>query len=226
MSASPRLTVLVSAPGDFRQVINLLADMSASRLLEPFVWIEAAEQQLSHFFIKDGLVTPLPVAEAIEQLNPELLRLAVAHPLNSSAPPVGTSTIAAVEAAISATGITPAHRLRVLWAIPGLPATLDPSLLRSGWHNLLISPHDVSSPSKPNRLAWEAGDSQILMASRVAAALSGLLGLWRGGQAPLDNTDADQAAGLLRLAVTQHRHIDAATVAGQLQQVLFDFSEG
>jgi hypothetical protein len=215
-----------------RRVRDVLRDWVAYGLAQPFLWIDQADVDVHR-----------PLAEVIATLVGETSaprvrlqdHLADRHSIGTlRLVPLSTmgAAPATVDRAVAGylyTGLdgTRAGRISPLHCVLTRHGEggWHPGGGWTGWHTLVIAPEDSWTPaSTATDLTYAHPDGEFY--GHVAAALSGITGLWAGmTEAPFD---AEQPGALMRPLVTRAflRRLDASATTAALRLSLTDVSAG
>lgn len=227
-SPSESLTVMLAPRGETDQVLALLVDYSAVGLLDPFIWVWAADHgrapSTPATLVAAGRTSAVVLQEVLTGCRYERLRIATMVPADAPArQQVARSTEQDIEQVVRGSAVeTPITLLRLLFT-HGAPdgSEHDPALVLEGWHNLLVAPEDSAGPglgSAPlDRLT-----EPVEVAQYVAPVVASVTGLWTG----IDRAFFDDVAMLpgqtLRAVRSFYRELDAADAEDQLRLKLFD----
>lgn len=226
--AVPAVTVFLAAGGPADGVLDVLCDLSAVGLLEPFLWVPAAERpgdELAALRVAAGRRTGTTVAAALSGARVERVRLAVVVPVLTGAPGVSVAAEQVLVAAVeSVVGNAELVRLRCLLTRPGAGVGAG-AVAREGWHNLLVVPEDADGPGR-GLLVLPAAADAVELGRHAAPALAALTGLWSGvPEAPLD-AEAVLPGETVRAVRTFFRRLDAVRVEEDLRAALLAMDHG
>ncbi|WP_114561205.1 hypothetical protein [Desertihabitans aurantiacus] len=216
------LAVLLCPRGPLEGVGDVLRDWNALGLVEDFVLVDAGEPGGAadrSLLVSAGLARPVRVDELVARTEPDRVRLAVLVPALPD--PCGDDEhldARAEELRGSVAGQRgPAlELLRVVLCRPGGEDALA-GQVRGQWHTLVVSPEDSRAPGSPSQQLDERTDP-VGIGPHAAAALCGLLGLWRGQPgAPYDGTSSSPVPRA-RVVRTFHRRLDLGGAAAQVRE--------
>jgi hypothetical protein len=224
----PALTVFL-APGGFAAgVREVLADWSASSIIDSFVWIEPsmlAPTRINGVMVDAGRqravsLDELAASNAYSRVRFCVLVPAAARDLQIS--PVDSQRV--VELLESSFGGLSVVRARAIITRLGETQLLE-GFAQGGWHNFVIAPEVSAGPHLGRTLLHETNDP-IDLGVHVAATCAGLLGLWAGcEQSPLDG-DQPLPGESARLVRAYYRNLDASTVEAELRSRVTSMEEG
>jgi hypothetical protein len=211
---------------------DVLRDWAALDLIRPFLWVDEADvdprQALPH--VVATLITNTTAARVrlqdhlADRQDMGLVRLV----------PISTMGIESVRVSQRVAGylytsldgvragqISPVHCILARHGMGGW----EPEPAWAGWHTLVVAPEDAWTPATASTdLTYGHSDGEFY--GHVAAAVSSLVGLWKGmGEAPFDVISA-AAVSRPRVARAFMRRLDAAAVTTALRQALTDLSVG
>lgn len=230
------LTCIV-APDELLGVRESLRDWQAGGLTTDFVWMSAeavAAGRMAGHLVSSGTLHPVDLRRMAGQAAYSRVRLgeliaADAHsPVSAAAgrsqpfgvDSPGAAVLSVVESNFGGAEISP---LRVvLTGADGPGDTPAPQVV--GWHYLVVSPEDTSSPgvgSAPIDSSRPGG-----LDTQRASQLAGLLGLWNGvAEAPLDS---EEVGSLIRFRIVRgfHRRLSGDSTEQAVRSALLDVDSG
>ncbi|MFP5347637.1 MAG: hypothetical protein ACLGIA_11510 [Actinomycetes bacterium] len=183
------VTVLLATPGLSDGVLDVLQDLSADGLVDPFVWAageRASDTSLPALRVERGTLSGTTVEDELVSASYRTVRLAVLVSLLPGEQPVGSAAEQRLaEVASRSAGGARLVRLRLLLVRPGSKA--DPEdVARTGWHNVLLSPEDSAGPGR-GRLVHGSEPDQVDVGRLAAPLVASLAGLWADVEhGPLD----------------------------------------
>lgn len=216
----PDMTVLIAPLGVADGVKDVLKDLSAGRLVDPFVWIsgpDAEQSPMRAIRVELGREYDTTLQDVVSSQRIDTLRLAVLVPL------LGNSTVIDVdverrvaELLASTSGGASMVRIRLLVARPGRDSSVNAAIALDGWHNVLIAPEDARGPGM-GHVALGPTSDPIDVGRFAAPVVAALTGLWTDvDHAPLDET-AVLPGHLVRLARSFYRRLDTTTAEASLR---------
>lgn len=202
-------------PGVLGGIRDVLQDWSAAELVGPFLWVETDETvgpRVEALEIVQGQAQPVVLQQLLAARQHDRVRLCILVPALGSAPMITPEVESRLAELVSTSaGASTVERLRCIVTRPDSGPAAEPSVVREGWHNLLISPEDSRGPGLGHQLL-EPSTDPITIGPHAAATVCGLTGLWRGiDEAPLDDT-ALQPGQTVRVARSFYRRLDASDV--------------
>lgn len=230
------LTCIV-APAIAIGVRETLRDWQAGGLINEFLWISAEEVDAGRptgHEVRDGWLSAVDLRHLAGQTAYPLIRLAELCISDELAAPGVASQTGSLFASNSAGvqvrriidasfGNSEVSPLRILLTDAKGPGQIQPPQ-SVGWHYLVVSPEDTSSPgvgSAPVESADRAGND-----IQRASQLAGLLGLWTGiEEAPLD---AEETASNVRFRLFRSfsRRLSGDAVELGVRDRLLEVGEG
>lgn len=215
------VTVFVAPRGSADGVLAALCDLSASSLVDPFVWVADSADSVDTgvaVSVHDGQAHDTTVQEVLSTRRIDILRICVLVPVTDAVGP-SSQHRRITDLLASTSGGARVVRVRAIVARPGSVSPSSPEIL-DGWHNILIAPEDAQGPGM-GHVQLEPTSSPVEAGRHCAPALASLLGLWTGlDHRPLD--DAPVPPGqVLRLARSFYRKLDTTAAEDALRaQVL------
>lgn len=226
-SGPATLTVVLAPRGDADEIRALLADYSAVGLLDPFVWVCAADGgagPVPATLIADGYSSVVVLQQVLTDRRYDRLRVAALVPVDVPAdrqmPHGAEQTLEQVVRA--GTVGSPITLLRFLLT-HGSPTSAGyaPDLVLEGWHNLLVAPEDSAGPGLGS-VALDGLTDSLEVARHVTPVVASVAGLWRGVDAVVFDETAVLPGNTLRAVRAFYRELDATDVEDQLRLNLFD----
>lgn len=213
----PTLTVFLAPDGPAGGVLDVLTDLSAAGLVEPFLWVSASSAEaagLGAVGVDQGRRRPATVEDAVADKHHDRVRLCVVVPLSGPGTPVPMATEQQLSETVEFAGITaPVTRIRCIVARPG-DHTQDDVLARGGWHNILIAPEDARGPGM-GRQQLPPSDDPVDIGRHAAPAVAGIVGLWSGvDHSPFDDQQPQPG---VRAGRSFYRRVDAGAVERDLR---------
>jgi hypothetical protein len=208
----PTLNVFLAPDGPAGGVLDVLTDLSAAGLVDPFLWVVDSDVpsdpqvvDVGAVKVDGGVRTPATVSAELADSSYSRRRLCVVAPLGGPEPVVTMEVEQRLLTLVSFRGggaaVTP---IRALLARPGDHA--EPGLLdRAGWHNIYIAPEDARGPGEARQLLGPPLDP-VEVGRFAAPAIAGIVGIWTGNdRSPLDDV---QAPSGVRAGRAFYRRID------------------
>lgn len=177
---------LIIGGQDTTDILAVLTDWSAAGLVGSFTWVDSAHlgQDAPALRVVDGIAHGTTWQGAFSEAGASSTLVGILVP--SDAEPRHSALASQVTVMVQRATNQQARRLRIV--LPRTPAIPADALTVAEWENLVISPE---SPQGPHRASESVSlaDGQPRSAHE-AAAVSSLLGLWRGigDPAPLENS--------------------------------------
>ncbi|MFY2786887.1 hypothetical protein [Rhodococcus sp. MALMAid1271] len=219
------LTVLLVRKGTAEGVLDVLQDLSAAGLIDPFLWVYEHDVNRSaalatHVVGGRRLRTALQTVLAASSYAH--IRLGVLVPLFGAADvPSAVTHQELSELLESSSGGAAVTRVRLILARRGGPRVR--SAVVEGWHNLLIAPEDSRGPGSGHVLLPET-DDQVVIGRHAAPAISSALGMWADIEhSPIDGASPPPGP-VLRVVRSFYRRFDATTAENELRRQVFDSS--
>lgn len=223
---SPHIVVLGSSGSrGVRAVRDALQDWCAAGLVSSFIWVDDVDCRAE----TATALTPATVvrlggrvrvrlhdhlANQPGNLGIRLVCLGFAGVTGGSVP-AGAAARFLEGLHAPAGGVT---SINLLLARRGMEPA-NPDTVRSGWHNVVISPEDAWHPgSWPEELV--EGDSDDEFDGHAAAAVAGVAGLWVGIDQDVFDRRATPSAGQIVLARSFFRRLDGSRAAADLRSRL------
>lgn len=216
----PALTVIVAPEGPLAGVRDVLGDLSALGLLEPFLWCDAedvADADARAVRVEGGRGRATSLRHALMAADLDRVRLCILVPVLDGAEPMAAAVeerVAGLVQAAAARGRI--ERLRCLVARPGARADRD-ALARDGWHNLFVAPEESPGPERGHALLAPSTDP-VEIGRHAGPVVAAVLGLWSSvDDAPLDD-QAVLPGQTVRQVRSYFRDLSAAEVETDLRE--------
>jgi hypothetical protein len=211
------LTVFLAPDGPSGGVLDVLVDLSAAGLVDPFLWVRSSQVESSSVVgatsVGGGVRKPVQISDIVLDQSHDRVRLCVIVPVVTDASAVPYEVEQRVAEMLEYSGSAPVTRVRCLITRPGSVAP-DTDVARLGWHNVLIAPEEAHGPDG-KRLALPPSTDPAEIGPKAAPVVAGLLGLWSGVEGcPLDG---HMQPGL-RAVRAFYRRIDADAVEQVLRE--------
>ena len=223
-SEMDRITVLVAPDGPAGGIRDVLRDLSAAGLVEPFLWVREAAVLAAR---ADGRAIPATRVAAGRQ-EPTTLMAALTHvrhrivSICSLVPLVGGAPAARSEAESETVNRLRAQlggarvvQVRCLLAMHDDTAP-EEVLARDGWHNLLVAQEDARGPEEAHELLPRSA-GPVGLARHAAPVLAGVLGLWTGMTAGCLDDLPVPPQRQIRLVRGFYRRVDASAAETTLR---------
>lgn len=213
----PALTVFLAPDGPADGVLDVLVDLSAAGLVDPFLWVResqvASAAAIDATAVGGGLRRPVTLADTLLDQPHDRVRLCVVVPMAGGAAAVPYPVEQRMVQTLTHNGTAPVTRIRCLIARPGSTAP-DTDVTRLGWHNVLIAFEEAYGPTGRLRELSPATDP-VDVGRHAAPTVAGVLGLWSGVEGcPLDVPTHEG----LRAVRAFYRRIDAGAVEHELRE--------
>lgn len=214
------LTVFLAPRGIAEGVRDVLKDLSAARLIEPFIWIDgglATENPVPAVRVEGGVEYDTTLQDVVSSQRLDVLRVCVLVPVLAGEDPLSTDVERRIaELATSTSGGARVVRIRLLLARPGVAPAPEAVLALDGWHNVLVAPEDARGPGMGHVALGPATGSADL--GRFAApVVAGVTGLWTDvDHAPLDDRQV-LPGHLVRIARSFYRRLDTTVAEESLR---------
>ncbi len=211
------LTVFLAPAGPAHGVLDVLTDLSAAGLVDPFLWVSSSHvgtDPVDAVEVIGGRRRRTALGDAVVDQEHAEVRLCVIVPVSTSDEPVPVRTEQHVSEIVSFSGSSASvTRVRCIVARSGSSAPVD-VLARSGWHNILIAPEEAHGPGR-SRQALGPSEDPVEIGRHAAPVVAGVIGLWTGVDAcPLGpHTEPG-----VRAARAFYRRIDASAVEQELRE--------
>lgn len=211
------LTVLVAPPGQ-RAVLSVLADWSASGLLDGLVWLDHLPSEAAARFpalgLEAGTFSAVNLAFEITRLNPALVRVVVLVPATPGADQLSDAQQSAVvEAVAQATNRQPSL-IRLIVGVGELLLDVGQAG-RRGAHNIILAAE--TSPEPGGSVPLPVDVDEATLAAQIATAMATLGGAWHSiTGAPLDDA-AVSPSGWPQLFRTHFRGLLGRTAEAEIR---------
>ncbi|KXF52783.1 hypothetical protein AXA44_09415 [Rhodococcus sp. SC4] len=214
------LTVFLAPRGIAEGVKDVLKDLSAAQLIEPFIWIDddgAAKNPVEAVRVERGSEYDTTLQEVVSTHRIDVLRLGVLVPVIGGEEPLDTGVERRIaELATSTSGGARVVRVRLLLARPGSAPTADAVCALDGWHNVLVAPEDARGPGM-GHVALGPATGPADLGRFAAPVVAGVTGLWSDVEhAPLDDKPV-LPGHLVRIARSFYRRLDTSVAEDSLR---------
>ncbi|GGK99773.1 hypothetical protein GCM10007382_19640 [Salinibacterium xinjiangense] len=221
------LVVLLAPTGPVSVVREVLTDLSAVGLVEPFVWVAADAVEHSPIValsVSGGRSSGTTLQAIAMGAGVDRVRLVVLVPVVEGATQIKSRLEQKVAELLGNTmGGVPLTRIRAIITRAG-DTTTTPHLGRVGWHNVLLAPEQASGPGLGHSLLQTTTDS-FDIGTQAATAVAGVAGLWAGvAGSPLDSETVDPGESV-RLARSFFRRLQSSALETQLRRRVTATSE-
>jgi len=216
--------VFVAPRGPASGVLDVLQDLSAAGLLQPFLWVDAAtieglgtgRSELAALEVRGGRQMGTTVQTVLSNNRFQRLRVCVLVPLLGDASSVSSAAEQQVaELVSSSSGASGLTRIRCAFTRPHSGAGTGVAA-RDGWHNIVVAPEDAQGPGFGHTLLPPSADP-VDIGRHVAPVVASLAGLWAAvDHAPLDDEPV-LPGDTVRVARSFYRGLDAASVEHELR---------
>lgn len=216
------LSLIIAPSGVPETIREVLTDWSQAGLLDSFVWVRggagmngAAAHGLEVTAGTPGLIDLERLAGGYDR--PDTVRVCAIAPLRTGwASELHRTEQWLAERVTAGFAGVPVARIRLVVARAG-DDTRSAGIAAEGWHTVCVSPEDSTGPlSGHAELSHTAAES--VDAVHTAAALAGLLGLWRGsGESPFDGREPEPGR-VVQLARSFFRRLDAEDIERRLRE--------
>jgi hypothetical protein len=226
-------TVLVGAGGSVSDAVReALRDWVALDLVEPFLWVEAAEVPAG-VHLSDIVATSIEGTRAprvrlqdhlADQRSVDTLRVVLVSALGGTREIVDARAAELLRTTLPGAWGRPHDPLHVVLTRQGAGGW-DDDVDLPGWPALVVAPEDRWGPSHPaSQLSAE--DLLGRFVAHAAAAVASIAGLWdalAGAPLPFEGSNISEPPRVVRAFV---RGLDAETVTAQLRAELTDLTHG
>lgn len=216
--------MFVAPRGPASGVLDVLQDLSAAGLLQPFLWVDAAaieglgtgRSELGALEVRGGRQMGTTVQTVLSNNRFQRLRVCVLVPLLGDASSVSSAAEQQVaELVSSSSGASGLTRIRCAFTRPNSGAGTGVAA-RDGWHNIVVAPEDAQGPGFGHTLLPPSADP-VDIGRHVAPVVASLAGLWAAvDHAPLDDEPV-LPGDTVRVARSFYRGLDAASVEHELR---------
>lgn len=220
------LTVFLAPAGAADGVLDVLQDLSAVGLVDPFLWLQDDGGPLGEaVHVADGRQAGTTLQTALTERAYQRVRLVVIVPLLAGAASVPVSTERTLgELLSSSSGVAQLVRLRLFLVRPGGAELPKPTVVE-GAHNLLLAPEDSLGPGRGHALLDPSTDP-IDIGRYAAPVVAGVVGLWSGiSHAPFDDMVVLPGESI-RMVRSFYRRLDTAEMESRLRNQVFDLQSG
>ncbi len=213
------LTVFLAPDGPSDGVLDVLTDLSAAGLLDPFLWVRESQVESSADIrataITSGRRKGVSLGDVIldEVLEHDRIRLCVVVPIACGGTVVPFPVEQRVAEMMAHSGSARVTRIRCVIARPGSAAP-DTDVARLGWHNVMVAPEEAHGPGGQRRELGASTDPSEV-GQHAAPVVAGVMALWSGQEGcPLDVPPQEG----LRVVRAFYRRIDAGPVEQALRE--------
>ena len=215
------LTVILAHRGTADGVLDVLQDLSAVGLVEPFMWVldqDAARSTVVATMVRGGRREQTTLQATLASQNFQRVRLGVVVPLVGAQPVATGAQQVLSELLTSSSGGAVVTRVRVLIARPGGPRVASASV--EGWHNVLVAPEDSRGPGSGHVLLTPSDDA-VEIGRHAAPAIASALGMWADvDHAPLEGA-APPPGQVIRVIRSFYRRFDTTRAESTLRRQVF-----
>lgn len=220
------LVVILAPRGPMGQVREVLRDLSAVGLIEPFVWVEPADAAVARvpaMSVTGGATTGTTLQDVAVANIADRVRLISLVPVLTGAAQTSSDDEQRIAGLLeNQVGAATLARIRVSVTRIGDPST--GVLGRAGWHNLLLAPQESAGPALGHSLLAATNDT-IEIGRHTAVELAGIAGLWsQVTGSPLDGRSVDPGESV-RLARSFFRRLQSDGLESELRAKVTATSE-
>lgn len=222
------LTVFLAAHGPADGVRDVLTDLSAAGLVDPFLWIDERDglsgsvSEVAATSVTGGEATTVALQNVLASTRVTRVRLCVLVPVIDGAQPVRVTSERAIADMLGAnSGSAQLVRLRLILTRSG--ATLSDSAVPAlaGWHNLLIAPEDSNGPGM-GHVSLSATTDAVVIGRNAAPVIAGVTGLWAHvHHAPFDDLHV-VPGDAIRLVRSFYRRLETTAAEHALRERVLD----
>lgn len=219
----PAVTVFLAPDGPAAGVLDVLTDLSAADLVDPFLWVVGEDVSTERriggpvpaVLVDRGNRSSTTVDVELAETTHDRRRLCVVVPADGAGTPVGIDVEQRLRTLVENAGGGTAPTTPVRVVVSRLGDHAEPEILdRSGWHNIVLAAEEAYGPNKAG-VALHRTDDPVEIGRRAAPVVAGLVGLWTGIDAtPLDD---DRTPTAVRMGRAFYRRIDATAVERELR---------
>nr|WP_296779055.1 magnesium transporter [Rhodococcus sp. (in: high G+C Gram-positive bacteria)] len=219
------LTVLLARKGTAEGVLDVLQDLSAAGLIDPFLWVYEQDVSRSTVLATEvvgGRRVRTTLQTVLAARNFAQVRLGVLVPLIGAVEVPSAATHQQLSELLgSSAGGAAVTRVRFILARPGGPTVK--SAVVEGWHNLLVAPEDSRGPGSGHVLLAHTED-QVVLGRHSAPALASALGMWADIEHSPFEATSPPPGPVLRVIRSFYRRFDATAAESELRRQVFDSS--
>ncbi|OYD71417.1 hypothetical protein [Rhodococcus sp. OK302] len=221
------LTVFLAAHGPADGVRDVLTDLSAAGLVDPFLWIDehdamAGTAGVTATSVVGGESSTIALQNVLASTRVTRVRLCVLVPFIEGAQAVRVDSERAIaDMLVANSGSAQLVRLRMILTRGGasVPESAVPAL--AGWHNLLIAPEDSNGPGM-GHVSLEATTDAVVIGRNAAPVIAGIAGLWAHAQhAPFDDLHV-VPGDAIRLVRSFYRRLETSGAEHDLREQVLD----
>ncbi|WMN01790.1 magnesium transporter [Rhodococcus erythropolis] len=221
------LTVFLASNGPSDGVRDVLTDLSAAGLLDPFLWIDEDEglsgvSGVHALSVDGGETAKVALQDILASRRVARVRLCVLVPFIEGAQTVRVESERAVaDMLVSNSGSAQLVRIRMILTRGGLqvPDSAAPAL--AGWHNLLIAPEDSNGPGM-GHVSLSPTTDPIVIGRSAAPVVAGIAGLWAHVEhAPFDDIHI-VPGDAIRLVRSFYRRLETSGAEHDLRERVLD----
>lgn len=221
------LTVFLAAHGPADGVRDVLTDLSAAGLLDPFLWIDESDATsgvaaVTATSVVSGAACTVAVQEVLASTRVTRIRLCVLVPFIDGAQAVQVDSERAVaDMLVANSGGAQLVRLRMILTRGGVGVREPAALALAGWHNLLIAPEDSNGPGM-GHVSLPATTDPVLIGRNAAPVVAGVAGLWAHAQhTPFDDLHV-VPGDAIRLVRSFYRRLETSAAEHDLRERVLD----